>query len=181
MSGAQDRDPTASAEQRWWVDTGKAGSRGRADEAKAPTLIGARFFDVGYAFEQDQAKVRLTDINIKLLEEARPERGEWKILRMVPGESLSESKVRDLQTRVPLPDGARGVLVDSGRSARLIVTGEPVSERILEFRLGELSSFDCWIRGEWVREEIFRDEEHALQEAGAYVDRYLGSTQPEAF
>jgi len=34
------------------------------------------------------------------------------------------------------------VIVDGGRSARCIVTGDPVDEHVLEFTLGEESSLD---------------------------------------
>jgi hypothetical protein len=66
------------------------------------------------------------------------------------------------------------VVVDSGRSARFVLTGDPVGERVLEFTLGEASSFDCWIRGDWVREESFRDLDDALRRARRLVDEYLG-------
>jgi hypothetical protein len=79
-----------------------------------------------------------------------------------------------MKRRLPLPPGARGVVVDSGRSVRFIITGDPVGERVLEFTLGEESSFDCWIRGDWVREELFRDLEDALRHAAPIVDHYLG-------
>jgi hypothetical protein len=92
---------------------------------------------------------------------------------MVPNESVPTTHLESLERRVPLPPGARGVIVDSGRSVRFIITGDPVGERVLEFTFGEESSFDCWIRGEWVREEVFRDLEDALHHARAFIGRYL--------
>jgi hypothetical protein len=100
------------------------------------------------------------------------------VLHLVRGQSVPASEIERLRGRLPLPPGARGVIVDSGRSVRFIITGDPVGERVLEFTLGEESSFDCWIRGDWVREELFRDLDDALRKAPSYVERYLGS-QPQ--
>ena len=66
------------------------------------------------------------------------------------------------------------MIVDCGRSVRFIITGDPVGERVLEFTLGEESSFDCWIRGDWVREAVFRDLDDALRHALPIVEHYLG-------
>jgi hypothetical protein len=56
---------------------------------------------------------------------------------------------------------------------RAIVTGTPTNERILEFNFIDEASFDCWIRGEWVCEEVFRDKRELLQHAANLLRRYL--------
>ena len=162
-----------TVEHRWWVDTDETTEQARAAPQTDRLTTGARFFAVGADFEQESAKIRLTDQNLKLLDEARPARGEWRRLRLVPGESMPDADIDRLKRRLALPPGARGVIVDSGRSARFIITGDPVGERVLEFTLGEESSFDCWIRGEWVREEWFGRLEDALCQAAPLVERYL--------
>jgi hypothetical protein len=103
---------------------------------------GSKFFDIGYAFDQEQATQRLTDLNLEFLDEGRPEPNEWRLIRMVPKESVPAGQIERIKRRLPLPPGARGVIVDSGRSVRFIITGDPVGERVLEFTLGEESSFD---------------------------------------
>jgi hypothetical protein len=169
---------TPTVQTRWWVDTDET-TEGAKATAKGPRPpVGSRFFDIGYEFDQDHAKRRLTDLNLKMLDEGRPEADTWRLIRMVPNEAVSTEHLARLKGRVPLPPGARGVIVDSGRSVRFIITGDPVGERVLEFTLGEESSFDCWIRGEWVREELFRDLEDALHHARPFVERYLG-VQPD--
>jgi hypothetical protein len=167
----QRRQDAPAVEHRWWVDTGKSE---RARPA-APAPVGSRFFDIGYEFDQERARTRLTDINLKFLEEARPAAGEWTLLRMVAHEHVPAAELERVTKRLALPPNARGVIVDSGRSARFIITGEPAGERVLEFTLGEESSFDCWIRGDWVHEELFRNLEDALRKAGPYMKHYLES------
>src|SRR5512140_403533 len=130
------RDGTPAVENRWWVDTGKAAERARATKPAERPPVGSRFFDIGYAFDQEHARARLSDINVKFLEEARPGPGEWVTICMVPTERVPPAQIERVKGRLALPPGARGVIVDSGRSVRFIVTGEPVGERILEFTLG---------------------------------------------
>jgi hypothetical protein len=175
---SEERRSGPAVENRWWVDTGKARERPRAGR-QPPPPVGSRFFDIGYDFNQEQAKTRLTDVNLRFLEEARPAADEWRTVHTVPGESVPAAQIERLKRRLALPPGARGVIVDSGRSVRFIVTGDPVGERILEFTFGGESSFDCWVRGEWVREERFRDLNHAIERAGPFLGRYL-RTRPDA-
>ena len=164
---------------RWWVDTDKITESAKAVPKGERPPVGSRFFDIGYEFDQEHAKQRLTDSNLKVLDEGRPPPNEWRLLRMVPNESVPSGHLDRIKRRLPLPPGARGVIVDSGRSVRFVLTGDPVGERVLEFTLGEASSFDCWIRGDWVREESFRDLDDALQNARLIVGQYLGP-QPHA-
>ena len=172
MSKAPEAAPTV--ENRWWVDTGKATEPARSVAKTERPTIGERFFAIGADFDQERAKVRLTDQNLKLLADADPAIGEWRRLRMVADESVGDAEIARFTGRVPLPPGARGVIVDCGRSVRFIITGDPVGERVLEFTLGEESSFDCWIRGDWIREESFGRLENALREAAPIVEQYLG-------
>jgi hypothetical protein len=172
MANSDEGAPTV--QNRWWMDTDKRKDAANAPKNVARPPIGSRFFDIGYEFDQERAKHRLTDVNLKLLDEAKPPPNEWRVLRMVPNESVPPSEIERIKSRLPLPPGARGVIVDSGRSARFVLTGDPVGERVLEFTLGEASSFDCWIRGDWVREESFRDLDDALGRARQIVSRYLG-------
>lgn len=171
----QRREGGPAIEDRWWVDTGKTTERPKTVPPGGRPPVGARFFDIGYEFDQERARTRLTDVNLKFLEEAAPNPDEWRLLRMVPQESVPAAELDRLKQRLPLPPGARGVIVDSGRSVRFIITGDPVGERILEFTLGEESSFDCWIRGDWVREDLFTSLDDALRKARPYLRRYLES------
>jgi hypothetical protein len=44
---------------------------------------------------------------------------------------------------------------------------------VLEFNFIDEASFDCWIRGEWVCEEVFKDQHRLLQNAASLLHRYL--------
>ncbi|TMA60704.1 MAG: hypothetical protein E6J75_00720 [Deltaproteobacteria bacterium] len=160
MGGKGDR-PTV--ENRWWVDQGKDAT-GRPLE-RPPAQFGGRFFRTGEGFEQDRAQRRLTDSNLKWLEEANPPADGWAVVRTLPGDQ----------------PGGRGVLIDSGSSVRAIITGQKTGERLVEVRLGEESSFDAWVRGEWVREALFPSFGEALRRIPALVREYLETDRGATF
>ncbi len=168
MGGKGDR-PTV--ENRWWVDQGKD-AKGNPIP-RPPAQFGHRFFRTGAGIEQDRARIRLTDSNLKWLEESNPPRDGWAVVRALADERVADARIEKVKAAFKLPAGGRGVLVDSGTSLRAIITGEPVGERLVEVRLGDESSFDAWVRGEWVREALFRDFDEGLRRAPALVREYL--------
>jgi hypothetical protein len=161
---------TTLSENRWWVDQGKSRERAKPQERQAPA--GAQFFRSVENYDQEQARENLTDLNLKLLVQANPAPGEWEYLPLVE-ERSSIKEVEKIKRALPLPPLARGVLVDSGQSLRAIVTDTARSERILEFNFIDEASFDCWIRGEWVREEVFKDKHQLLRHAPDLLQQYL--------
>ena len=161
---------TPSNENRWWVDQGKNRERAKPEERQAPA--GAQFFRSVEGYDQEQAREHLTNLNVKLLAQANPVPGEWAYLPLM-GERSPAREIEKIKRALPLPPNAIGVLVDSGLSLRAIVTGMIPQERILEFNFIEEASFDCWIRGEWVREAVFKDKYALLQKAPDLLRQYL--------
>jgi len=64
---------------------------------------------------------------------------------------------------------------------RAIITGRKTGERLVEVRLGEESSFDAWVRGEWVREALFPSFGEALRRIPALVREYLETDRGATF
>jgi hypothetical protein len=163
-------DSAPAVKDRWWVDTGD--KRRERPAAPAPAPVGSRFYRSGIGFEQETARSRLTDLNLKLLIEANPPEGGWGYVQLAEKPHPERERER-IKEQVQLPAYARGVLVDCGRSVRILVTGTPVGARILDCTLGECPSFDCWIDGDWVRERLFRDNRAALGALRRYIAQYL--------
>ena len=176
MGGKGDR-PTV--ENRWWVDQGKE-PRGGGVVERPPPQFGKNFFRSGDGFDQDRARLRLTDSNLKWLEEANPPANGWAYVQVLQGERTQDARLERVKGAVRLPPGGRGVLVDSGVSVRAIVTASPPGERLLELRLGDDASLDIWVHGEWVREVIFRGFDDALRRAPAIVREYLTTARGAA-
>lgn len=165
MGGKGDR-PTV--ENRWWVDQGKD-AKG-APIPRPPAQFGHRFFRTGDGFEQERARLRLTDSNVKWLDEANPPPDTWALVHVLADERVPPARVEKVKGAFRLPPGGRGVIVDSGTSLRLIIAA---ADRLVEVRLGDESSFDAWVQGEWVREALFRDFDEGLRRAPALVREYL--------
>lgn len=167
----QKTDPTTN---RWWVDSS---GKERSKPQPAPTAVaGAKFFRAAQGFAQEPARDRLTDNNLKIVRQAAPPEGEWVYVKLNES-SFSERERERIQREVALPPYARGVIVDCGRSLRLLVTGTPIGERLLDLTLGEAPSFDAWVRDEWVRETVFKDSNFAIRAFKRLVQEYLS---PEA-
>jgi hypothetical protein len=161
-------DPNAN---KWWIDVTE-----RVRSKRPPGPAGMSFFQVAHDFEQDKARDRLTDNNLKLLLSIDPSPGQWSYVQLAETR-YPKRELERVKNLVPLPPYARGLVVDCGRSLRLLVTGTPVGARILELALGEAPSFDCWIDHEWVREEVFNDGEKAMRAFQRFIRDYLA---PEA-
>lgn len=167
----QKADPIAN---RWWVDSS---GKERAKPQPAPTAVaGAKFFRAAQGFAQEPARERLTDNNLKIVKQACPPEGEWVYVNLNET-SFPERELERIKREVALPPYARGVIVDCGRSLRLLVTGTPIGERLLDLTLGEAPSFDCWVHDEWVRETVFKDSNFAIRAFKRLVHEYLS---PEA-
>lgn len=175
MGGKGDRP---NVENRWWVDHGKLDSRGIPVE-RPPATFGHEFFRSGDGFEQDRARLRLTDSNVKWLDESNPPPGEWAVVHALESERFPAPRLAKVQAAFRVPPGGRGVVVDSGDSLRLIIASDRAGERLVEVRLGAESSFDAWVRGEWVREELYRSFDEALRRAPALAHEYLSTARAE--
>jgi hypothetical protein len=157
-----------TVKDRWWVDTGD--KRRERPPVNAPVASG--FYRSAAGFEQDTARARLTDLNMKLLVDGNPPEAGWGYVALVDV-PFSEVELERIKKRVGLPAYARGVVVDSGRSVRVLITGTPIGQRVLDLTLGDAPSFDCWVDGEWVREAVFDDADQAIDGLRSYIVEYL--------
>jgi hypothetical protein len=169
MGGKGDRP---SLENRWWVDQ----KDGQPVE-RPPAQFGNGFFRSGIGYQQDRAQRRLTDLNLKWFDEAKPEPGGWAVLHLLEKERFPAQRLDKIRNALPVPRDGRGILVDSGDSVRAIITGDPIGERLVEVRLGDESSFDAWVHGEWVREALFRSFDEGLRRSPALVREYLTTSR----
>lgn len=171
-AGAGDAGDEKAVKDRWWVDFGPKDNSQAEPTAAPPVPVGEKFYRSANGFEQEAARARLTDSNLKLLIEANPAEGEWGyvLLGEKPFPAADAERIRQ---SVNLPGYSRGVLIDSGRSVRLLITGTPIGERILELALVKEPSFDCWIEEEWVCERVFKDRKRALRGIHDLIEHYL--------
>jgi hypothetical protein len=169
---AEEKKPTV--ENRWWAELGnkREGATAKRGEPTPHPPAGHKFFRIAEGYDQDRARDNLTDQNLRILHEINPELGKWSYLPLLKARFARRDLERVKQV-VDLPAYARGVVVDSGRSIRLLVTATPIGERVLELALVDPPSFDAWVQNEWVREELYRDRNQALSRFRRHIRRYL--------
>lgn len=160
-----------AVKDRWWVDTGDK-KRERSVPATPRPPVGSRLYRSGAGFDQDVARTRLTDNNLRLLREANPAPGEWAYVLLAEKPHREQNRQRIVE-QVTLPPYAHGLVVDCGRTLRLLVSGQPLGARLLDLTLSEPPSFDAWIGNEWVRERVFRDQRSALGGLRRYIAEFL--------
>jgi len=161
------RQPTVV--NRWWVDLG---AKEKVAPKRPPGPAGSQFFRAAVGFDQGIALERLSDNNVKLLLAAAPPEGKWVVVSLAET-TYPQRELERVKQLVALPPYARGLVVDCGRCVRLLVTATPIGERLLELTLGEAPSFDCWVRQDWVAEEVFPDANRALRAFRRLVRAHL--------
>jgi len=168
--------PSTKSEQdsiKWWVDQQRPGREGRREGPPAPAA--ARFYVSAKGFEQERARAGLVDLNLKLLEAANPPENGFAVLYLID-ERCPAHVIEKVKRALPLPNGARAAIVDSGRSVRAIVTGTPPGERILEFNFNrDEPTFDVWVRGDWKEEVMFRNLGEIYRAARVLIEEYMGA------
>ena len=158
---------------KWWVDQGKPTRERSKDGPPPPT--GARFYVTAKGYEQDQARDGLVDLNLKLIAKANPPENGFAYLNLID-ERSSPAFLDKVKRALPLPKGARAVIVDSGRMVRVILTGNPVGERVLEFNFNrDEPTFDVWVRGDWKKEILFRSLTGLYRMAPRLIEEYMGA------
>ena len=160
--------PAAAVGNRWWAELGKE----RREPAVRKAPVGSRFYRAGQGFEQDKARDRLTDNNLKILRQTNPPQGSWAYLPLAD-RVIAEPQREKIRQSIAVPSYARAVLVDCGKYARVLVTGTPIGERVLELTLGGAPSFDCWVHDDWVCEEVYRSTDEAIKKFRRRVEQYL--------
>jgi hypothetical protein len=74
---------------------------------------------------------------------------------------------------LPLPPGARAIVIDAGYSLRVVITGEPVGERYVDINFTEAPSLDFWVKGQLVDEQVFSNVGEALRRIKPDLVKYL--------
>lgn len=157
-------------DSEWWVEEHKSRERANQSERQAPA--GASFFKTVEDYDQVQAEKNLTDLNAQLLAQADPAPGAWGYVSLLEKKS-SQREIEKIKRAMPLPSNLRGAIVDSGLSLRAIVADTQELGLLMEFNFIQEASFDCWIRNEWVSEQVFRGKNELLKRSERLLKRYL--------
>jgi hypothetical protein len=82
-------------------------------------------------------------------------------------------KLAKIKGGLPLPAGARGMVIDAGYSVRIVITAEPIGERYVDINFTDAPSLDYWVNGQLVEERVFSNMGEALNRIRPDLPAYL--------
>ncbi|HEY7713201.1 MAG TPA: hypothetical protein VIE90_01750 [Candidatus Binatia bacterium] len=167
---AEEKTP-AFEETKWWIDRGPVKEREKS-AAPAKGIVEKWAYELLKNYNQDQAARNLVDINPRLLTGLAVAPGEWGYYSLEVG-TYPPEKLAKIKGGLPLPFGARGIIIDAGYSVRVVITGEPVGERYVDINFTEAPSLDYWVKGQLVEERVYSNVGEALKRIRAALPRYL--------
>jgi hypothetical protein len=171
-----DEKTQAFEETKWWIDRGPVKEREKPAAAPVKGIIEKWAYDLLKNYNQDQAAKNLVDINSKILSGLAVGAGEWGYYSLEIG-SYPAEKLTKIKSGLPLPHGARGVVVDAGFSVRVIITGEPIGARFVDINFTDAPSLDYWVNGQLVEERVFANLGEALKRIRVDLADYLRPPQ----
>jgi len=166
-----DEKARAFEETKWWIDRRAIKER---DKAAAPVkgIIEKWAFELLENYNQDEAAKNLVDINLKIFRELNVEPGQWGYYSLDIGKYPPE-KLEKIKAALPLPPGARGIVIDAGFSLRVMITGEPVGERYVDINFVDTPSLDYWVKAQLIEERVFSNIGEALKRIRVDLPSYV--------
>ncbi len=165
-------------EVKWWIDTG---TRRQPDGGKRePTGVIERWaFELLKDYRQEQALQNIVDINGKVLRELADNTDHWVYISLGVGE-FPRKRLGYIRDSLRIPRYARAAAIDAGYSVRILVTGSPPGEKVLDINFTDAPSMDCWAHGELVGEQLFHSVDDALRRLRNAIHPYLRQGPTEA-
>ncbi|MFQ5683336.1 MAG: hypothetical protein ACE5HC_08710 [Candidatus Binatia bacterium] len=158
-------------EEKWWIDRGPTKER----EKETPLsrgIIDKWVYEMLKDYRQEQALGNIVDINQRIIKELPVSVGEWRYISLGVGRYPANRLAR-IKNSLQLPSGARAFVIDAGYSIRVLVTGEPMGERVVDINFTGAPSLDYWVGGELVTERLFRNMDDALRKLKRSLYTYL--------
>ena len=158
-------------ETKWWIDRGPVKEREKPAEP-VKGIIEKWAYELLKNYNQDQAAKNLVDINSRLLAGLSVSPGDWGYYSLEIGKYPPE-KLAKIKGGLPLPRGARGLIVDAGYSVRVIIADDPLGERYVDVIFTDAPSLDYWVRGQLVEERVYSNVGEALKRIRTELPRYF--------
>jgi hypothetical protein len=158
-------------ETKWWIDRGPVKEREKPAEP-VKGIIEKWAYELLKNYNQDQAMRNLVDINPKMLKGLSVASGEWGYFSLDVG-TYPPEKLAKIKSGLPIPNGARAIIIDAGYSVRVVITAEPVGERYVDINFTDAPSLDYWVNGQLVEERVFSNVGEALKRIRPDLPGYL--------
>jgi len=158
-------------EVKWWIDRGPDKERDKEPQARRG-IIEKWAYELLKDYSQDQAMRNLVDINQRTLNGLSLSPGEWEDLSLGVGKYPAK-RLAKIKSSLQIPSNARALSIDAGYSVRVLITGEPVGERVVDINFIEAPSLDYWVSGQLFEERLFSSIDDALKKLRGSLRRYL--------
>jgi len=167
---ADEKNP-AVEEVKWWIERGTV--REREKKAKPPEeLIEKWAYELLKDYNQEQALKNVAGINQRIFKNLSFAPREWGYLSLEVGK-YPPGRLAKIKEALRLPPYAAALVIDAGYSVRVLITGEPIGERLVDINFTEDPSLDFWVKEELVEERLFSSVDQALRKIRPSLDRYL--------
>ena len=170
--------PTAVQEVKWWIDTGTKRQPEDEGQREPKGVIERWAFELLKDYRQERALQNIVDINGQILRELSSNEDRWVYLSLGVGE-FPQKRLNYIKDSLRMPRYARALAIDAGYSIRVLMTGNPPGDKVLDINFTESPSMDYWINGELVEEQMFRSIEDALKRLRNSIHRYLRKSAAE--
>ena len=162
----------AVQEVKWWIDTGTKRQQEEGGQREPKGVIERWAFELLKDYRQERALQNIVDINGQILRELSSNEDRWVYLSLGVGE-FPRKRLDYIKDSLRMPRYARALAIDAGYSIRVLMTGNPRGDKVLDINFTESPSMDYWINGELVEEQMFRSIEDALKRLRNSIHRYL--------
>lgn len=167
---AEDKD-TAIEEAKWWIESGPVREREKKNEPLGG-VIEKWAHELLKDYNQEQALKNVAGINQRIFKNLSFTTGQWSYLSLEVGK-YPASKLAKIKDFLRLPPYAGGLVIDASYSVRVLITGDPIGERVLDLNFTEDPSMDFWVNWELVEERLFPNLDQALRKLRPLLNRYL--------
>lgn len=174
---ADEKTTPPAEEVKWWID------RGPVKEREKQSLLGRGIiekwtYDLLKDYRQEQAVKNVVDINPRTLKDLAQAPLGWNYVSLGVGVYPPE-RLEKIKRMLTLPRDARALLIDAGYSVRLLVTGEPIGERLLDVNFIDAPSLDFFVKNELIEEKLFPNLEVTLRNLQNTLARYLAAPKQD--
>lgn len=163
------KEADGEEESKWWIDRGPKKEAAKGEEKG---LIERWAIELLKDYRQERALQNIVDINQRALAEFNAAEKKWGYVSLGVGR-FPQKRLNYVREGLRIPRYAKTLVIDAGYSVRLLITGDPPGEKVVDINFTEAPSMDYWIDNELIEERLFGSVEEALRRLRHSLHRYL--------
>lgn len=170
-ANASGKEPQSDDEIKWWIDRGPKKEAANAEPTQEG-LIESWAIELLKDYRQERALQNIVDINQRALAEFDAEEKKWGYVSLGVGR-FPPKRLNYIREALRIPRYAKVLVIDAGYSVRLLITGEPSGERVVDINFTEAPSMDYWVNNQLIEERLFGSVDEALKRLRHALHRYV--------